>query len=159
MSGGADDNQGRQDVRLVVEPQPNDDSLNSLSPSTTKFLMESSLAAEQHQGWSPRPGVVDRSGGMTGSMGSLSPTTTQFLMETSLAAEHEASPGPNGPPNQPQGWSTRPQGYKDDQQGKEDDKIRKEDDRKLCSSWRKEGMKSRKPLEGIKTTRRHLYRI
>ena len=57
-SGGADGNQGRQDVRLVVEPQPNDDSMNSLSPSTTKFLMESSLAADQHQGWSPRPGVV-----------------------------------------------------------------------------------------------------
>ena len=106
-SGRADGNQGRQDVRLVVEPQPNDDSMNSLSPSTTKFLMESSLAAEepsnQHQGWSPHPGVVDRSGEMTGSMGSLSP-----------AEKETTSPGLKGPPNQPQGWSTRPHGYKDD---------------------------------------------
>ena len=64
MGGGA---RTKDQVGLVMTAPSYDDSMSSLSPSTTLFLMELSMAAEyqaspglkepphQHQGWSPRP--------------------------------------------------------------------------------------------------------
>ena len=64
MGGGA---RTKDQVGQVMTAPSYDDSMSSLSPSTTLFLMESSMAAEhqaslglkepphQHQGWSPCP--------------------------------------------------------------------------------------------------------